>query len=348
MKKRSSVVLIAILLALCAIAVYVYKSRSRLSTVDDVDGRNFSVKDTAAITRIFIVDKVGRSSSLVRGEKGWVVNEKFNCRADAILNLLECIRHVEVRTPLDKASRNAVLKFMSANAVKVEIYAGKELIKQYYLGHETPDSEGSYMLLTNLETGGNYKDPYACFIPGFKGYLSPRYIVGENEWRDRIVLNYIPPQLKEVKLQHLDAPADSSFSIELVNANSFKLRNSAGTELPFDMLKMKQYLAYFQNISYEVLITGKNMRLQDSLAAVKPFGLLTLKMTDGTTKGYKFYRKQDTGDQDPEHGINYSYDPNHLYLRFENDKEWALIQYYVFGKLLITPQYFQSPAPVKK
>lgn len=348
MKKRSSVILIALLLALCAIAVYVYKSRSRLSTVDDGTGRNFSIKDTASITKIFIADKGAHTSTLVREKKGWVVNNKFNCRSDAILNLMEAIKQVEVKMPLDKATRNAVLKHMAANAVKIEIYSGDDMIKQYFVGHETPDSEGSYLLLTNPETGENYKDPYVCFIPGFKGYLAPRFIANENDWRDRIVLNFIPPQLKEIRMQQLDEPADSSFSIELLNANSFKLKNGAGKELPFDGLKMKQYLAYFQNISYEALITGMNKHLQDSLAGQKPFCIMTLTTTDAGVKTYKFYRKQYIGDQDPEHGIEYSYDPNHLYLRFDDDKEWALIQYFVFGKILATPPYFQSPVTVKK
>jgi hypothetical protein len=50
----------------------------------------------------------------------------------------------------------------------------------------------------------------------------------------------------------------------------------------------------------------------------------------------------------PEHGVTYSNDPDRLYLRFANDKEWALIQYFVFGKLLVTPPYFAPATSVKK
>lgn len=348
MKKRSSVVLIVILLALCAIAIYIYTARPRLSTVDDGDGRNFSVKDTAAITKIFIADKEGRSSTLTRGEKAWRVNDKFNCRSDAVLTLLEAIRRVEVKMPVEKSMRKSVIKFMSSNALKVEIYAGDELVKQYYVGPETPDGEGSYLLLTDPETGQNYKDPYVCFIPGFKGYLEPRYIAQENNWRDRIVLNYIPPEIKEIKVQHLDAPADSSFSIELLSTNQFKLKSSSGASLPFVEGRMKQYLGYYQNISYELLITGMNKHLQDSLAGQKPFCIITITTRNDGVKTYKFFRKQYPGDQDPEHGITYDYDPNHLYLRFDNDREWALCQYFVFGKILVAPPYFQAPVSVKK
>jgi len=347
MKKYSSLTLIVILLALAGISIYIYRSKSGSTTADD-DSRNFAFKDTAAITRIFIADREGRKAVIERGKTNWVVNGKFNCRADAVLNLMEMIKNIEVKMPVSREDRESVIKFMAANAFKMEIYAGDELVKQYYVGHETPDSEGGYMLLTNPETGENYKDPYVCFIPGFKGYLMPRVITDENEWRDRIVLNYIPPQIKEIKVTHFDGAPDSSFSIQLANANSFRLKNHKGEDLKFDEVKMKQYLAYYQNISYEVLITGKNKKLQDSLAAQKPFCIIDLSLVNSEIKTFKFYRKHFDGVADPEHGINYSYDPDHLYLRFAGDREWALIQYYVFGKLLVTPNYFSDPPSVKK
>ena len=314
----------------------------------DGDDRNFGVKDTAAITKIFIADKEGHKATVERKKGGWLVNDKFNCRPDAILNLLEVIRNVEVKMPVDKLTRKSVIKFMSSKALKVEIYKGDELIKQYYVGQETQDGEGSYMLLTDLESGENYKDPYICFIPGFKGYLLPRYIADENEWRDRLVLNYIPPQIKQIKITQVDFPADSSFSIDLASSTRFKLKNGNGLEIPFDELKMKQYLAYFQNISYENLITGRNQKLQDSLSNVKPFCILTITGADAVTKNFRFYRKQFKGQQDPEHGINYSYDPDRMFVRFDEDKQWALCQYFVFGKLLVTPNYFSPTQSVKK
>jgi len=346
MKKLSSVIIIAILLILAIVSIFIYKSKHSSTTVDE-DTRNFKFKDTATITKIFIADKEGNNATITRTPKGWLVNDKYNCRNDAILNLLEVIKHVEVKMPVQKNAKENVLKFMASTALKVEIYVGKDLVKQYYVGHETADSEGSYMLLTDIESGDNYKDPYVCFIPGFKGYLIPRFISNENEWRDRIVLNYIPPQLKQIKVQHFNMP-DSSFTIDLNSTTSFNLKNSKNIEMPFDEMKMKQYLAYFQNISYEVLITGKNKKLTDSLSANKPFTVISITTTDFKTAEFKFYNKQPNAAITTEHGVTYQNDPDRLYLQFANDKEWALIQYFVFGKLLIAPTYFLPSVSVKK
>src|SRR6185369_14495793 len=128
---------------------------------------------------------------------------------------------------------------------------------------------------------------------GFVGYLIPRFIAKENEWRERVVMNYIPPQIKQIKVQHLENP-DSSFTIDLLNTKTFKLKNYFGTEIAFDEFKMKQYLAYFQNLSYEVLLTGKNKKLGDSLFKTKPFEIITINRTDFKTDEYRFYHKAPT------------------------------------------------------
>lgn len=345
MKKRSSLIILLILAVLCGFAIYVYFTKSRLSTVDE-DSRAFAYKDTASITRIFIADKDNHKATIERTREGWVVNNKFKCRSDAILNLLEAIKLVEVKMNVPKTARDNVIKVMSFGALKVEIYAGDEKVRQYYVGHETPDGEGSYMLLSDPETGENFRDPYVCFIPGFVGYLQPRYIADENDWRDRIVMNYIPPQISRIRVEHFAAPADSSFTIDLPDANTFVLKDLRGQQHNFDDARLRQYLVYFQNVSYEGLITGKRIALQDSLKNVGPFTTITVTGKNGSNDVFKFYRKKFTGNA-IDHNVVFDFDPDRLYMSFDNDRQWAIAQYYVFGKLFMNVNYFLPP-PVKK
>ncbi|MBL7933843.1 MAG: hypothetical protein JNL60_18205 [Bacteroidia bacterium] len=345
--KKSSVIIITLLLLLTGGAIYIYSTKSKPSTVEE-DSRMFRYKDTAAITKIFLADKDGNKSTLLRTKGGWIVNDKYPCRRDGILNLMEAIKNMEVRMSVPKAAKSNVIRYLATQSVKVEIYAGDELVRQYYVGYEAEDGEGSYMLLTDVESGKNYPDPYICFIPGFKGYLQPRFIVNENDWRDRIVMNYTPPEIKRIKNIDLEAPVDSSFTIDLENANSFKLKNGKGVEVAFDDAKMRQYLIYFQNVSYEVLQTGKSKKLHDSLSAVQPFYTIDITTTNFKTDEYKFYRKQFAGDEAPEKGFKFDYDPDRLYMNFNHGKDWALIQYYTVGKLFTSVNYFTPSAPVKK
>jgi hypothetical protein len=347
MKKNRTLFFLILLFVLAGLSVWIYLSRKGMVGVRDDDDREFAYKDTAAITGIFMADKDGQQAHVKRGPKGWTVNEKYLCRSEAILNLLEVIKNLEVKMPVPKEARPHVLKFMSANAIKVEIYKGEELVKQYYVGHETHDGEGSYMLLTNESTGKNFADPYVCFIPGFTGYLQPRFIVNENDWRDRVVMNFIPPDMKSITVTHSGLP-DSSFTIELLNTTTFRLVDGKGSAVRFDEAKMRQYLMYFRNVSYEALVTGKNPKLQDSLAAAGPFSSILIATNDFNQHEFRFYRKKFEGQMNPELGVKFAHDPDRMFMSFAGGREWAFVQYFVFGKLLVSNAYFRPAESVKK
>lgn len=344
--KKSSLIIIVSLLALIIGSVLIYKKKGKASTLSE-DARNFKYQDTAAITKIFMADKNGKQCTVERTSEGWKVNNKFLVRPDAILTLLETIKNVEVKRPVARQAKEGTLKVLAYRAIKVEIYAKDELVKQYYVGHETPDGEGTHMLLTDVESGDNYEDPFVVYIPGFTGFLNTRYIVEEKHWRDLSVINYTPDKLKSIAYMNYQKP-DSAFTVDILNTKSFSLKNASGTVLPFDEMKMKQYLAYFQNLNAEAIFTETDKRVADSLRKTKPFA--SFKITDHKNKShdYHFYYKLPPTFKNAEYGVKYKYDPDRLYVNFDNNKEWAVIQYYVFGKLFITIEYFIQMQPVKK
>lgn len=346
MKNKSSLLIIFALCVLCGVSFYLYKTKATASTLDK-EASDFAVKDTAAITKLFLADKEGNKVTLERKDGVWMVNNKYPCRADGISTLLYTINMVDVKSPVAKAAKKNVLKLMSAKSVKVEIYSNGDKIKQYYVGHENMENDGTYMLLTNLDTEENYDDPFLTHIPGFNGFLSTRYITDETEWRDRLIINYVPPQLKSIKVEHSEIK-DSSFVINLIDTKTFELKKTDGTILAFDELKMKQYLAYFQNVHYEKLLTTTAKRLSDSLKNVIPYITLTITDTKNETKVFSFLHKNSTPEINKKYGMDYKYDPDRFFLRYDNDKEIALVQFYVFGKILPTYGYFLPKTTVKK
>lgn len=346
MKNKSSLLVIAALCVLCAISYYLYKNKTSSTTLQK-EACDFAVKDTNSITKIFLADKEGHRITLERKDKGWIVNGEYPCRPDAISLLLYTIRMVDVKSPVSKAAKEGIIKVMSAKSVKVEIYDENDLIKQYYVGHENQLNDGTYMILTDINSGNNYEDPYLTYIPGFNGFLSTRYFTDESDWRSHLVLNYIPPNIKSIKVEHLESP-DSSFTVDLANSNTFSLLNTNGTKLSYDEVKMKQYLAYFQNVSFEKLLTKFNKKLSDSLRNAIPYIKLSITDTQNKTKVFSILHKNTTPELNERYGINYKYDPDRFFLRFDEDKEVALAQFYVFGKILPTYAYFQPKNTVKK
>lgn len=344
--KRSSLVTILVLLALIISSVLIFKKKGKASTLDE-DARNFKYQDTAAITKIFMADKNGKQCTVERTPKGWMVNNKFYVRPDAILTLLETIKNVEVKRPVARQAKEGTLKVLAYRAIKVEIYVKDELVRQYYVGHETPDGEGTHMLLTDVESGDNYEDPYVVFIPGFTGYLNTRYIVEEKHWRNLLVMNFTPDKIKRIQYINHVKP-DSTFSIDVINTKTFKLIDHANQSLPFDELKMKQYLAYFQNLNCEAIFTTTDKHTADSLGRTRPFATFVIIDKNDKKNEFFFYFKQPPTFKNAEYGVRYKFDPDRLFVNFEDKKEWAVIQYYVFGKLFVTTEYFKASQTVKK
>lgn len=313
----------------------------------DKEARDFKIEDTASITKIFMADKNGQQITIERTKKGWRTPGGYPCRADAINLLLYTMKMMEVKSPVSKNAKPGVIKLMVGRSIKVQAYHNDELIKQYYVGHENMENDGTYMILTNLDNMENYEEPFVMCIPGFNGYLSSRYILNEDEWRDRLLINYIPPQMKSIKMD-FTGNQDSSYVIDLKSTTHFELKKTDGTPIAFDEVKMKQYLSYFQNINYEKLLNNANKRLTDSIQNAIPFLKMSITDVNNVTEEFDFVNKHTTAELNQKYGVDYKYDPDRLFVVKKSNKEVSLIQYYVFGKIIQTYGYFLPKAAVKK
>ena len=160
-------IIIILIILLSATAAYLYFGENKSTIKEEL--RDFAVKDTASITKIFLVDKAQKSVTLIRGsDNKWRVNSDYYARRDLIEVLLRTIHLIEVKSPISKASRNTVIKRLAAGATKVEIYQGDDQpSKVYYVGGATQNTMGTYML---LEGSSN---PFITFVPSFYGIYPP-------------------------------------------------------------------------------------------------------------------------------------------------------------------------------
>ena len=79
---KKNLIALIILAVLAAVAYYVYIERGSGTIKPEL--RDFAVKDTSAITKIFLADKFGATVTLEREDVGeWTVNEDYKARKDA-------------------------------------------------------------------------------------------------------------------------------------------------------------------------------------------------------------------------------------------------------------------------
>ncbi len=336
--KKTTLITLSVLLILAIAAVVVYKRKSNSGTIDK-EASNFSVKDTASIDKIFLANKDGQKILLEKKEGSWLLDGTYNVRPDAIELLLYTIRMIEVKSPVSKTAINNVIKFMAGKSTKVEIYSNGNKVKQYYVGHTTQDHTGTFMLLSNPDNDENYTEPFITHIPGFDGFLSTRYNTDKLDWRDRLIINYRPPQIKQIKMELFEIP-DSSFIIDLFSMQRFGLKIlKTNKQIPFEEEKIKQFIAYFQNVNCEVVL-DKNDHLADSLKSALPFAALTVTDRNNKSNVTLFYHKFALASKNTEYGVNYKYDPDRLFVKYNNGADYGVAQYYVFGKMLQTYRYF--------
>ncbi len=348
MKKNRLIFIITLILAVIAFLFIYTATKSTLSK----SYSNFAIQDTSLITKVFLADKSNNKVTLLKTAPGdWLVNNKYNASNDLINIFLKTLINLEVKEPVAKAARNNVIKRLASDATKVEIYQTvyridlwgmklfphEKLVKTYYVGYATQDNLGTYMLIEDSD------EPFIMHIPGFRGFLNSRYSTIEKDWRDHTMFNLEIPNIKSVKLEFPFSP-DSSYLIESAGNNRFTLTAlNLNKSIPdYDTLKLLNFLSTFRDIKFEFLISDN--KLIDSVIATNPFHIITVTDMSGKKTIVKTFHKKANEEDTELDGTLSFYDKDRLYAWFNEGKDFALIQFYVFDNILRPLPYFIKPS----
>lgn len=345
MKKRPRILLIVLIVVAIPSVMVIMKNKGKTLSGKDSD---FAIEDTSCVDKIFIANKQGGKVTLERKPgQGWVVNDRYPARQDDIGLLLETFKDIQVRYPAPQAAQENLLKRMSAQSVKVEIYCKGELARIWFVGNETQDLRGTNVLLQDPGSDKPFETVYVLELPGFVGVITPRFFTDESTWREKKVLGLTPDKMRSVKLDMVGQP-DSSFSIEVKGLHNFEVKDGRGrTFAPYDTAAVQQYLSYFMALYVETWATNSRDREIDSVRKAQHF--LELDITDvaNHTEHFKFYHKKPLPKNEYFDGVKVPYDPENMYVKLHDDKDFARVLVYTWGKLFQPSSYFY-PKGVKK
>jgi hypothetical protein len=251
---KKNLVYLVVVLALGIGAWFTWQKNNRRSTLDKLD-LNFAVPDTASITKVVISQEKNQVHTLERKEGYWMLNNKFKVAPILMDVLLSTIRNVEMMRPLAANEQQTVLRDMQSRYRKVDIYVNGEVYKSYTLGDDAPGNHGTYMMLE----GGS---PYVCQIRGFKGFLTPRYNVSEQDWRDRLLFSSSPQTIQSVEVKYRRSPVDN-YKVGF-SGKHFFLEGATR----FDTLATAELLLKFKQVYIERFITDFTQSEKDSLLKV--------------------------------------------------------------------------------
>ncbi|MCW5923725.1 MAG: DUF4340 domain-containing protein [Saprospiraceae bacterium] len=294
----------------------------------------FAVPNTGDIHKIFLADRKGRTALLERNGDHWTYNGKARARPSAISTLLETIAKVNVMYVPTKASEKTMVKSLAGEGIKVEIYnkAGK-LLKSYYVGGVTSNELGTYMMMEGSD------QPYVTHIPSFVGQLRVRYLLGDDDWMDRTIFSEKPADIQAISVEYPQQRSES-FLLEKTDEATYTVKPffsaTPANKNPLRKGVPEAYLLAFENKGAEGYET--NNPLRDSVTALVPFAIVTVKKTDGEEKQVRFWPVE--VQQTPE-GMPYV----HRYFAEVNQNSFLLIQEGVFAPVFRGYNFFFEGGP---
>lgn len=315
---------------------YMLTNQEKNQTTINKKHHDFKIDDTASITSFIISDYDNKKVELNRKHTGyWEINNKHRARVDAVNNILDMCKRIDLKAPVPINARENVLKNIAAYYKKITFYKSNTIIKTWYFGTPTKEHDGDYMLLEI--SGKKMPEPFIMNIPGHHGYLSPRLFTDEKEWRHPEIFAYQMQDLKQVKLINHDEPP-LSFTINILNKNSFELLDYKNNKVPeFDTTAIRAYLLSYKKINFENINKGVLTPWQeDSVAKSKPYYTIAVTNQKNETKLLKVFHKAPTPEQlltAQEEGLDIKYDVDRAFALLPSG-EICLVQFFTFDRIL--------------
>lgn len=337
--KRKNLILIAIVLIVGGFSMWLINSNSNSTLSND-----FTVSDTALVTKIFMADKNNNVLTLSRTDNtGWRLNNGKKPIIENVNLLLETFMKIQIKYPVSKASYNTSVKRLATNSVKVEIYLKKPLVnifgiklfvkerldKVYYVGGPTTDNKGTLM------KSGDDDKIYVTNIPGFNGYLTERYSPKIADWQDHTIFSLIISDIKSVTVDYPKNPSESytiinnenrTFTIKLPQENNKEVEN-------YDTLRVLQMLSAFGSINYEILLDNMKPATVDSLMRSIPNKITTVITTSGEKKRLRMYHRPNFDNMLDVDGKPFPYDMDRMYGIINDDPIPVTLQFFVIDNI---------------
>lgn len=344
-KQKNLIGLLSIIILITISLVVVFSQKS--STIE----QNFHIKDTNKITKIVIEDREKNISKVVKQDSIWMVNDKFQASPLMVSTMLETLREMRIREPVAKAAHENIIKQLSARNTRIDVYTESYLInlgfiklfkrekleKSIYIGNETMDNTGTFMLIKGT------KNPCVIHIPNFRGYLSSRFTAVENDWKMHTIFKYKPQDIASIKVEIPDYPQEG---FELyAEENTFHIKRLADGELlkDFDTLKVTAFISSFFELNFENIATNIPQIHKDTIFSKNPSFVFTVKDKAGKEKKLKTFIKMNEGTWVSENDKTNFYeifDINRMYGLMDGNSDTLILQYFTFDNIIKPVSYF--------
>lgn len=278
--------IIALLALFLGLGAFTFWKINNPGVVKDTYSENlhtmFALENTDQVDRVFLVDRFGNEALVERVEDlNWtytnkVTGKKYRANPSAVYMLLETLKKVRTREPVNKAAMDNAVKSLSAKSTKVEVYdKDKNKLRVYYVGPMTNGGTGNLIIMEGAE------QPYVGYIPNFQGTIDTRFITTEKDWRDKAIFRNDVEKLEFVQVEY---PADiqkaQSFKVSKLSSGKFNVEPLDPSSPVYGQEQVNQdnaatYFEDFDVVAAEKILDNKEER--DDVITTTPFAIVKYK-----------------------------------------------------------------------
>jgi len=324
---KHTLIYIVILIALgFGVWFFFFRDDSNIFTAKDA---GFTIRDTGAIGKIFIADENNQTVKLERTNDGWKLNDRYKALPTAVQLLLFTLSTQSAQRPVPENAHNDVVRNL-ASANKIEIYDRNDhKMRVFYVGDEAGGASGTYMLME----GGSR--PYVVNIPGFEGYLTPRYMPIERTWRDRTVFDVDSSNITKVSVQYMLEPLNSFTINKTGNKTTVMLDPALMEGKTFNEKRASTYLSFFKNVNCESIANGLN-GVRESISSVPKLCGIDVEGKNGYRQHADIYfmpkSQRSKNMTSPITDTAGHFDSDRYYAVINNKADTVAIQTFIFNK----------------
>lgn len=323
MKGLRPYLVIGILLA--AIALYLYLTR-RSGTYAPSESE-FAVPDTGIIGFVEISAGENRLVLERTGSK-WMV-DGYPVRMETLRGLLILVSRLEVEAPVSRALSGRVQEGLQQRSTAVRIGLGGGREKRYRVYYD-PSADDTFAMLYGSGQA------FRIRVRGYReANLQELFRVDERYWRDNLILNLFPEDIRAVILRNSAEP-DQSFHLVRNAEGEFEIARGIVPHSwsPASQESLSQYLGYFANVRFEAFLDP----VRDTLVhEPEPDYTLRVENLEGertVIELFAVYHITEAGER--------RLDYDRLYGRIGNRDEWVVLKYIQIDPLLKEFAYFSG------
>jgi hypothetical protein len=346
-------VIYLLVLAVLGFGIYYFLVKKDNDQLYNKSEADFNIKDTAAIGKLFLVSAEGESVLVERTDSGWVVNKRYKALKSTLEDLMSTFTKQAALYPVTKNAYENVVKGLSTDGIKTEVYdrTGKKM-RVFYVGGTAVNNTGTNMMMEGAKT------PYVVQVPGFVGYLTPRYSTKLTAWRDRTVFNIPQEEIKSISIKYPGNPANSYEVIkDGENVNVIAEKDIMTGLQGLNKRRATVYLRYFTNVNCEGYLNGLP-DMDTTLKTAPKQSEIDVVGIHGQHQHVDVYwmainkRSKNLRTTNPD--VPDDYDADRLYAVINNARDTVMIQQYAFRNIFHKAYEFyqsdsmQTPAPVAK